>query len=137
MMSRSGYSDDLDDLELGRWRAQVNSAIRGKRGQSFFRNLVDALDALPEKRLVSSVLQDPEGEVCALGAALKHSGKECPISEDEDDFDSDWTAAQLDIATQLVQETVWQNDEGGWNETAEARWERMRRWAEANLKGPK
>jgi hypothetical protein len=136
-MSRSGYSDDLDDLELGRWRAQVNSAIRGRRGQSFFRNLVAALDALPEQRLVSSVLQDPDGEVCALGAALKHVGKECPISEDEDDFDSDWTAAQLDIATQLVQETAWQNDEGGWSETAEKRWERMRKWAEANLKGPK
>lgn len=136
-MSRSGYTDDCDDyLALGRWKAQVNSAIRGKRGQSFFRNLVAALDAMPEKRLVTSVLQDPQGEVCVLGAALKHAGKECPIMEDEDDFDSDWTAAQLDVATQLVQETVYMNDEGGWNETPEDRWARMRRWAARNLKEP-
>jgi hypothetical protein len=110
------------------------TAQRGKRGQKFFHNLVAALDAMPEKRLVTSVLQDEDGEVCVLGAALKHAGKECPISEDEDDFDQEWTAAQLDIATQLVAETVCENDEGGWNETPEERWTRMRRWANSKLK---
>jgi hypothetical protein len=132
-MSRSGYSYDLDDLSLGRWRGQVASAMRGKRGQSFFRNLVAALDSMAEKRLVSSVLQDDKGEVCALGAALKYTGKECPISDDEYDFDREWTAAQLDVATQLVMETVFENDEGGWNETPEERWIRMRRWAASHI----
>lgn len=136
-MSRSGYDDDLDDpLALGRWQAQVASAIRGKRGQAFFRSLIAALDAMPEKRLVTSVLQNADGEVCVLGALLKHAGKECPISEDEYDFDREWTAAQLDIATQLVCETVYENDEAGWNETPEDRWARMRRWAARNLKEP-
>ncbi len=133
-MGRSGYSDDFDDdLALGRWRGQVRSAMRGKRGQSFFRNLVAALDGMPEKRLITSVLQNEGGDVCVLGAALKHAGKECPVSEDEYDFDKDWTAAQLDIATQLVQEAVYENDEGVWKETPEQRWERMRRWASSHL----
>ncbi len=57
-MSRSGYCDDLDDpLELGRWRAQVASATRGKRGQKLLRDMLAALDAMPEKRLVSGVLE--------------------------------------------------------------------------------
>ena len=38
-MSRSGYSDDLDNWDLIRWRGQVSSAIRGKRGQGFLREL--------------------------------------------------------------------------------------------------
>lgn len=67
-MSRAGYSDDLDPLDLGRWRAQVLSALRGKRGQAFLRDLIAALDAMPEKRLVSGDLQDETGCVCALGA---------------------------------------------------------------------
>ena len=134
-MSRSGYSDDNDDpLELGRWRAQVDSAIRGKRGQSFLRNLIAALDAMPVKRLVTSVLQDENGDVCVLGAALKHAGKECPISDDEHDFDQEWTASQLDIATQLVAETVYENDEVRWFETPEGRWIRMRQWAVSKVR---
>jgi hypothetical protein len=57
-MSRSGYCDDLDDpLALGRWRAQVRSATRGKRGQKLLRDMLAALDAMPEKRLVSGVLE--------------------------------------------------------------------------------
>jgi hypothetical protein len=96
-------------------------------------SLVAALDAMPEKRLVSSVLQDDDGEVCVLGAALKYANKECPVSDD--DFDKEWTAGQLGIAVQLVQETVFTNDECGCNETPEQRWTRMRRWAALNLVG--
>ena len=57
-MSRAGYNDDIEDpLELGRWRAQVASATRGKRGQRLLRDLLAALDAMPEKRLVTDVLE--------------------------------------------------------------------------------
>lgn len=57
-MSRSGYSDDIDDpLALGRWRAQVRSATRGKRGQKLLRDLLAALDAMSEKRLVTDTLE--------------------------------------------------------------------------------
>ena len=132
-MSRSVYSEDLDQWDMIKWRGQVKSAMRGKRGQKFFRDLISALDTLPQQRLVSSTLKDTEGEVCALGALCAQRGIDVGASEDEYDFDADWTAEQLDIATQLVQETVHENDEGAWQETPEDRWKRMRRWAERNL----
>lgn len=43
-MSRSGYSDDCDHIEL--WRAAVDAAVSGKRGQAFLRELLGALDAM-------------------------------------------------------------------------------------------
>lgn len=44
-MSRHGYSDDCHDdiLSFGQWRGQVASAIRGKRGQAFLKELIAAL----------------------------------------------------------------------------------------------
>lgn len=57
-MSRSGYCDDFEDaLAHGRWRAQVASATRGKRGQKLLKDMLAALDAMPEKRLVAGVLE--------------------------------------------------------------------------------
>lgn len=57
-MSRSGYCDDIDDtLAHGRWRAQVRSATRGKRGQKLLRDMLAALDAMPEKRLAPFELE--------------------------------------------------------------------------------
>jgi hypothetical protein len=134
-MSRSGYVDDLDDeWSLIRWRGQVASAIRGGRGQKFLVDLVAALDAMPEKRLIASVLKNEDGEVCALGAALEHWGVPLAADEDEDDFDPDWTADKLDIADQLAREVAYQNDEVGWNETSEERWARIRQWAASHIK---
>jgi hypothetical protein len=47
-MSRSQYIDDCDDnWQLIRWRGMVASAIRGKRGQQFLKDLLAALDAMP------------------------------------------------------------------------------------------
>ena len=57
-MSRSGYHDNMDDpLELGRWRGRVASAIRGKRGQRLLRDMLAALDAMSEKRLVADEIE--------------------------------------------------------------------------------
>lgn len=50
------------------WRGAVNSAIHGKRGQGFLRDMAAALDAMPNKTLVANALQTPSGEVCAMGA---------------------------------------------------------------------
>ena len=66
-MSRSGYTDECDGWELVRWRGAVNSAIRGKRGQAFLNEMVTALDAMQEKRLVSGLLETGDGDCCALG----------------------------------------------------------------------
>lgn len=130
-MSRSGYTDDKDDpLELGRWRAQVKSAIRGKRGQKFLRELIAALDAMPVKELIADELITTEGEVCAIGAVCQMRG----IDVSNVDYGSpEDVAAKVGIASQMVAEVEYENDEGGWKETEEQRWQRMRRWAEANL----
>lgn len=122
-MSRHGYSDDCENLAM--WRGVIASATRGKRGQAFFRALVEALDAMPEKRLVAAELQDREGSVCALGCLGRARGVELG-SVRTDDWDA--LGELFDIAPQLSQEVMYVNDE--WRrESPEERWVRVRKWA--------
>jgi hypothetical protein len=73
-MSRSGYSEDCDnDWGLICWRGAVASAIKGKRGQEFLYEMLHALAALPERKLIANDLE-AEGSVCALGAVGKARG---------------------------------------------------------------
>lgn len=128
-MSRCGYSDDLDALDLGRWRGQVASAIRGKRGQKFFTDLVAALDALPEPRLIMGDLESA-GEVCALGALGK--ARSVDIGElDTEDYEA--LGEAFDIAYQLAQEVMYVNDDWCWRSTPEERWRIVRGWAAQQL----
>jgi hypothetical protein len=131
-MSRSGYDEDIDQWALIRWRGAVKSAISGGRGQAFFRDLVAALDALPEKKLIARDLVADDGCVCALGAV----GKARSIDmSDVDPEDSDTVAGIFGIADALAREVVYTNDEcGPYQETPEARFERVRRWAVRQLK---
>lgn len=129
-MSRHGYSDSLDEWDLIRWRGQVASAMRGKRGQRLLVDLVKALDAMPEKVLIAEQLVDSEGDHCALGAVGARRG----IAMDElDPEEYESVAEAFDIAEPLAREIVYVNDEGGrsWrnDETPQARWERVRAWA--------
>lgn len=156
-MSRSGlYEDDGDDpLALGRWRAQVRSAIRGKRGQAFLRDLLAALDAMPDKRLIAGSLifdGSPEfpypeehediivggdqlvtgrgqtvrvGEVCALGSLGVRRGLDMSKF---DQSEPEFVADALDVAHQLAREVIWVNDEDGRGETPEQRFVRVRAW---------
>lgn len=129
-MSRCGYSDELDPLDLGRWRAQVKSAIRGKRGQAFLRDLIAALDAMPEKALVSGELQDESGCVCALGALGTKRGVDLT---NLDTYDYDQLGDTFDIAHQLAQEVMWINDQWEYRASPERRWQVVRNWAATNL----
>lgn len=130
-MSRSGYSDELDNWELIKWRGQVASAIRGKRGQRLLRDLLDALDAMPTKRLIAHDLETEEGEVCALGAAVKARGLD-PVDLDPDDWSQ--VAEALNIAEPLEREIAYRNDEFPLRpETPEQRWRRMRDWVESQI----
>jgi len=154
-MSRSGYVDDCDDpLALGRWRAQVKSAIRGKRGQTFLRELAAAMDAMPIKELIAEELIDDEGHCCTIGVVCKARGLdvskidyECPENVGE----------AVGIARQLAAEIAYENDEIGdrfekvpeqkpadnryhpgfrWEtvkETPGERWQRMRKWVASHL----
>ena len=147
-MSRSGYGDcDGDDLALGRWRGVVASAIRGKRGQAFLREMLAALDAMPIKRLVAEELVEQSGEVCAIGAVGKARGVDMSRI-DPDDYDR--VAATFGIAAPLAQEIVWMNDDafsgydyvknpetGEYDKfpiTPEIRWQKMREWVSSQIK---
>jgi len=132
-MSRSGYTDDCDDdLALGRWRAQVASATRGKRGQRFFLDLVTALDAIPNKCLVPNELETADG-VCALGALGRLRGVALPKLDHEDGEDPERLAAVFDVARQLTAEVMYMNDEDCQGETPHARWLSVRAWAVKQL----
>jgi len=141
-MSRSGYSDACDGFALARYRGTVTRAIKGKRGQAFFRDLVAALDAMPVKALIAGALVADDGCACAMGVVCLARGVDARGLEiDQDDQDYGWAhdklAAALDIAPSLVAEVANVNDEHGfrWNgkemagETPEERWARVRKWA--------
>ena len=147
-MSRSGYSDDNceDNLAYGRWRAQVASATRGARGQQFLRETLEALEAMPDKRLIANHLQDESGCVCTLGAIGAKRGMDLQVvqhevSDDPDDEESAFNNRMLGnkfgIAKQLAAEIMYMNDEGNWKpETPEQRWLRMRNWVAGEIAPP-
>lgn len=145
-MSRSGYSDDYDydPLASGRWKAALNSAMRGKRGQAFLREMLAALDALPRKRLVANVLQQArwdesgenlvpvkDGDVCAFGAVGRARGIEMPARLD---LDADDEIAVGDVqrlfgtVETLSREIMYQNDEGGYGRRVPLPNVRMGEW---------
>ena len=129
-MSRSDYCYDLDNWDMIKWRGQVASAIRGQRGQKLLRDMLLALDALPEKTLVAEELRTEQGEVCALGALGLMRGIDMERLDPED---PDRVAGAFDVAPQLVREIAHLNDDYS-NETPEARFARMRRWVESQIK---
>jgi len=157
-MSRSGYSEDNDNWALIRWRGAVKQAIRGQRGQAMLSELVQALDALPEKRLAAGALVTADGDYCALGALGRARGMDmAPIDPD----DREAVAEAFGVSEALVSEIMYLNDEGGppertpfnvvicgpmrpweshtklqWKPNPNAdtmRWTQMRAWAEANI----
>lgn len=126
-MSRSGYSTDLTNWSMICWRGAVANAIRGQRGQAFLREMLEALDAMPVKRLIAEELA-AGGDVCAMGAVASKRGLDCTHIDPED---RDQVASALGIAGALAAEIAFENDEGGtyWRrETPEERWVRMRAW---------
>lgn len=126
-MSRSGYSDDCDGWELIMWRGAVASAIRGKRGQDFLREMLDALDALPEPRLIAHDLIK-DGEVCAIGSVGVRRG----IAMDKlDVWESAEIAKAFGVAKALVCEIEYINDES--RQTPEQRFQSVRAWAAKQL----
>jgi hypothetical protein len=139
-MSRSGYDDGCDDQwGLIRWRGAVTSAIRGRKGQAFLRELLAALDALPEKRLIPHSF-GAEGSYCTLGAVCASRGVEPPVVDVE--YDDPWdirckATKTLGIPDALAAEIMFLNDDGGsWdgNESPERRWSRMRKWVTDQIK---
>ena len=146
-MSRSGYSEDLDNWSLIKWRGQVASAIRGKRGQAFLKEALAALDAMPVKELVSGELE-ADGQFCTLGVVGRARGFDLSKI---DTYDHETLGAKFDIATCLSQEIMYINDdsinefEWIYNEfgphtrqrvrnASARRWQAVRDWLVANIK---
>lgn len=149
-MSRSGYVDDGEQWDLIKWRGQVASAMRGKRGQAFLLEMWRAMQALPERKLIANDLE-ADGAVCAIGAVGKARGVDMSRL-DPDDYEG--VAATFGIPHQLAQEIVYMNDEqfhgrsveaegpnrwgraGVWTYvpyTPEERFEKMKKWIESAL----
>lgn len=133
-MSRSGYIDDYDsdNLAVYRWRGQVASAIRGRRGQAFLRELKEALEAMPVKELISRDLER-EGQVCALGAVGVKRGIDLTVFDPEDAHP---LAEAFGIAHQLVREVEYINDECVHPPNPAIRWRSVYNWVLRNLKEP-
>lgn len=136
-MSRSDYSEDYDERfpnALEFYRRNVENAVYGKRGQAFIRELIEALDAMPEKRLCAEYLEYG-GEVCAIGSVGRKRGMDMSGLPS---YDAPVVAKEFGIAECMVREITFENDEGGGYrvtyETPEKRWQRMRDWAARNLK---
>jgi hypothetical protein len=149
MSSRSGLisSNDCDHWSYIRWRGAVASAIKGKRGQAFIRELKEALEAMPAKRLIKDELINAEGEVCAVASVMKARGLDAS-SVHVDDYDR--IAELLGVNAKLIQEIEWENDHARkfyvlpytgyayqakthYDESPEQRWKELHGWCEANL----
>ena len=131
-MSRSGYSDDIEDTwRWIMWRGAVASSIRGRHGQAFLRELIAALDAMPVKSLVEGELQ-ADGEFCALGVVGQARGIDLTKLNTED-----WRQLSdtFGIAETLAREIMYENDECScWDDNQGTdRWSHVRRWAEGQL----
>lgn len=125
-MSRSGYTDECENnWSAICWRGAVASAIRGKRGQAFLREMLGALDTMPEKRLISRELKAEDGDVCAIGAVGVKRGVDMSKLDPEE---YDRVAEAFGISEKLAQEIVFMNDEYYDVQTPEERWEKMRAW---------
>lgn len=138
-MSRSGYSEDCENIGL--YRGAVDRALNGKRGQAFLREMLVALDAMPVKELEESVLVGERGEVCAMGSVCKARGID---TSDVDEYDRDAVGELLSVAPSLAAEIAYENDEcapyvydtrgRARRETPAERWTRMRAWCASNIR---
>jgi hypothetical protein len=131
-MSRSNYTYEVEDQwQAIMYRGAVVSAIRGARGQALLKDLVTALDALPEPKLIAKELQ-ANGCFCALGAVANFRGVD--FSKLGEFYAAEQVSKPLDIADALAAEIMFINDEDArYNETPEYRWARMRNWAQEKI----
>lgn len=140
-MSRSGYSDDFGDddpLAMGRYRQAVQRALDGKRGQAFLRDLLETLDAMPDKRLYSGSFATAEGEFCILGAHAARKGvKVDDLGDAEDGCDTELVGQRFGIARTMAAEIMYENDEEFYHrdgDRAAERWRHMRAWVVESIR---
>jgi hypothetical protein len=111
-MTRSGY------------RGAVTRALRGARGQDFLREMLAALDSLPERKLIMNELEK-DGQVCAIGAVGRARGLDMT---NIDPSAEEVIARIFGIAEAMAREIMWVNDYGPRRVTPESRYNRVREW---------
>ena len=127
-MTRSGYTDDCEYLDL--YRSTVSRAMNGKRGQSFLREMVAAMDAIPEKVLITEALVDENGDCCAIGSVCLARGMETGSIE----YDcAESVGKAMGISQSMAAEISYMNDEWSPGESPERRWKRMRSWVQHEI----
>ena len=136
-MSRSGYSDDYDGDNPFYliYPSIVERSIKGKRGQTFLKELAKELDAMPEKRLIAHELIK-ENECCTIGVICKARGIDVSGVDVED---AHAVGNLVGISSSMAREIEYENDQGfnfynSNKETPENRWLRMRKWVAEQLK---
>lgn len=136
-MSRSGYSEDYDVSALQLWRGAVQKSIDGKRGQRLLVDIANAMDAMPEKKLVAEELISADGEFCTLGVVGCARGVGDQLKA-TDPYARESIAKLLDVAPALVAQIAYVNDDpdaySSPAETPETRWRRMRAWVASQIK---
>lgn len=135
-MSRSGLCeyDGDDQWAFIRHRGAVRSAIRGARGQKLLRELLAALEAMPERRLIADDWESEDGEACALIVLGRARGVDLTAVDPED---PDAISNVLDVAPVLIQEILWMNDDDARYSSPEQRWKLVHNWVERHVVGLK
>ena len=136
-MSRSGYSSGYNNTH-GLWRNAVQRSIDGKRGQYMLRDLLAALDAMPNKVLTAESIVTVDGEFCALGALGHARGLDMKPLDSEN-----WNAVAkaFRVAPALIREIAFNNDDedekdnySGISRSDGERWRYIRSWVSRQIK---
>lgn len=133
-MNRACYSDGDDSgYPMALWRGAVKSAIKGKRGQAFLKEMLTALDTMPDKRLIAGVLVDG-GQVCALGRVAVQRGVDV---SGVDVYDWLKLSDIFGISEALVREIEYENDDSigsiPGTDAGARRWDYMRKWVASQI----
>lgn len=146
------------------WEQSGRNALRGRRGQTFLREIEAALLAMPEHRLIAGQPCDSNGDVCLIGQLgvqrKVQSGRDrveviAEWKEEALDYgdysDVDATVETMGLAQSLgmtramASYVAFQNDQCRvfvvpyrflQDPTPEQRWEVMLRWVRAHLVAP-
>lgn len=124
----------MDQGALNIYRANVDRAIRGKRGQAFLREMAAALDAMPVKELVADEIVRDSEHVCAIGSVAL--ARQMDVSK-LDVTDGELVGQTFGIAKCLANEIAFENDDDfgrrRGKETPAERWQRMRKWVDEQI----
>lgn len=109
----------------------MSSALKGKRDQAFLIDPRDAMDAMPNKSAWwRTRLKLTGSSAPSVFSSAKRSIEMSVI----DAHCRETVSGVFRIAPAMAAEVVFENDECGWNETSEQRWQRMRKWIGSHIK---